>query len=179
MTIKIYKISSPNTDKVYVGSTKSPLNTRLRRHRNDYERFKLGLRPNITSFEILECGDPEIELLTECDNDEAEQLEEEYQDNEPNCVNRYRPTLYTRGIRKEHDTPDNFTDEQREKINNAPTYNGRCVLMNYYRYKEHKLKLCTLRNIRKSGKLPKDVTIEKYGISATEIASALREFPQN
>jgi len=48
--------------------------------------------------------------------------------------------------------------------------------MNYYRYKDHKLKLCALRKIRKTGELPKDSTIEKYGISATEIASALREY---
>ena len=174
--IKIYRIVSPNTDKVYVGSTKSALNVRLNRHKRDYERFKNGLRPNITSFEVLECGDAQIELLNECEPELAEQQEEHFQNEQQNCVNRYRPTIYTRGTRKERDTPDNFTAEQQEKINNAPTYNGKCVLMNYYRYKDHKLKLSALRKIRKTGELPKDSTIEKHGITATEIASALREY---
>jgi len=56
----IYKISSPNTDKVYVGSTfKKDIN----------ERFKEHCNPNkyITSSEVIKLGGATVELLDTCE----------------------------------------------------------------------------------------------------------------
>lgn len=178
-TIKIYKLTSAQTNKVYIGSTESSLSTRLSRHKADYRRYMNGLRTNITSFEIVKYDDCKIDLVCECLPEDRLLREEQIQNETDECVNRYRPTIHTMGERKERDTPDNFTEDQIERINNAPTYNAKCVLKNYYRKKDTKLKLSALRKIRKSGVLPKDTTIEKYNISATEIASALREYQAN
>jgi hypothetical protein len=178
-SIKIYKIVSECAGKCYIGSTLSPLNTRLRRHRADYKRFQSGLRPNITSFEIIKHDDAKIELVLECDKENREIEEKRIQDETENCVNRYDPTKYHVGERKKYDTPDNFTDEQLEKIKNTPNYNAKCVLRNYYRKREEKLRLCALRRIRLKGEIPKDTTLEKYNISMSDVRLALKEFSKN
>ena len=57
---KIYQIWSPNTDKVYIGSTTQPLHKRL------YEHTK-GLTGNKYTYsrKVLECGNARIELIEE------------------------------------------------------------------------------------------------------------------
>jgi len=67
-----------------------------------------------------------------------------------------------------------FTDEELEKIQQAPTKNAKYVLRNYYRNRSRKLKEGTLRRIAKSDKIPKDSTLERYNITAQEIAEAIR-----
>ena len=62
-SINFYKITSANTDKVYVGSTEKDINTRLQIHEAQYRNFKDGKFHYITSFEILEYKDYKIELL--------------------------------------------------------------------------------------------------------------------
>ena len=51
---KIYKITSPQTDKVYIGSTKQTLNTRFSAHK---------CRLDCSSKSIIAFGDAEIELV--------------------------------------------------------------------------------------------------------------------
>jgi hypothetical protein len=55
----IYKISSPNTKNIYIGSTKYDLITRLNQHKiaSKYNR------KNITSKIIIDAGSPEISLI--------------------------------------------------------------------------------------------------------------------
>ena len=62
MKCRIYKLSSPHTDRVYVGSTVQTLNQRLANHRCNYSAGK-----NCGSCELLKLGehDVEIELLEE------------------------------------------------------------------------------------------------------------------
>ena len=62
-SINFYKITSTNTDKVYVGSTKKDINERLNRHEAHYRLFKDGKYNYVTSFEILECKDYKIDLI--------------------------------------------------------------------------------------------------------------------
>jgi hypothetical protein len=63
---KIYAIRSPNTDKVYIGSTIDTLSRRMSKHRNKF---------NTTSSKlILEAGDAYIELIEEFPCDNREQL---------------------------------------------------------------------------------------------------------
>ena len=173
--IKIYKISSGETDSVYVGSTQYELKQRLCKHRTDYKRFKAGLRTNISSFEIVQFNDAKIELVCLCDKENRCTEEKRVQDETENCINKYDPAKYHLGIRKEFDTPDNFTDEQIEKINATANYNSKCVLQNYYRNRDAKLRLCALRKIRLKGELPLPKTIDKYNISVLEIRNALKE----
>jgi len=67
---KIYKLTSPNTDKVYIGSTIRTLNKRLTSHIRDW---KLK-RKDCGSTYILEKGDYKIELLEEVQVDSRKDL---------------------------------------------------------------------------------------------------------
>jgi hypothetical protein len=58
---KVYTIRSPNTDKIYIGSTILPLARRMALHNSAY-KFKKQ-ESNYTSFEIIDFGDAYIELL--------------------------------------------------------------------------------------------------------------------
>jgi hypothetical protein len=82
----IYKITSPNTDKIYIGCTTKTLIERLNYHY--YDKGKSG----ITSKEILDAGDATIELIEkiECnDKKELYQKEREYISSNKNiCVNQ-------------------------------------------------------------------------------------------
>jgi hypothetical protein len=62
---KVYKITSGNSDKVYIGSTTQKLNNRLRGHVLDFEKFINGKVHNVSSFEVLKEGDVKIELIKE------------------------------------------------------------------------------------------------------------------
>jgi hypothetical protein len=60
---KIYKITSPSTDKIYIGSTTKKLDERLRKHKYDYKGFLNKKHHNVTSFEIIKYDDAKIELV--------------------------------------------------------------------------------------------------------------------
>jgi len=61
---KIYKLTSFETDKVYIGSTiKQYLCQRLCAHNTAFEQFLRGNMNFITSFHIIKEGDAKIELL--------------------------------------------------------------------------------------------------------------------
>ncbi len=80
-------------------------------------------------------------------------------------------------IKKEE--PDNFTDQELERINNAAETNSKYVLRNYYRYKDEKLKYFALRRTRKTGRAPTETTIIKYTISQDEIDEAKKFYTDN
>jgi len=79
----IYKIQSPNTDKVYVGSTfKKDINERFKEHCNPSKY--------ITSIEIIKLGGATIELLDTCDcisRTDLEDVEKQWILKTPNTVN--------------------------------------------------------------------------------------------
>jgi len=80
-TSKIYKISSPQCDKFYIGSTTQTLKERLRHHKLDYKRYIEKGIGCLTSFEILKFDDCIIELIKDvnCENrKELERTEGEY-----------------------------------------------------------------------------------------------------
>jgi len=82
----IYKITSPNTDKIYIGCTTRTLIRRLNMHK--YQKDKSGT----TSKEILDAGDATIELIekVKCnDRKELYEKEREYISSNKNiCVNQ-------------------------------------------------------------------------------------------
>ena len=88
---KIYKITSPHTDKVYVGSTIRSLKERLRKHLDMYKRYQNGKSKNkMSSFQLFDLGDYEIELIEHypCNNKRELELREGYWIRNENCINR-------------------------------------------------------------------------------------------
>lgn len=93
----IYKILSPSTDKVYIGSTIQDLNSRFSFHKGDMKRKNMG------SKEIMKYPDAEIILLEEVIFDNKKELkfkERCYYEKYKNIrVNKLNPIL-TDGERK-------------------------------------------------------------------------------
>lgn len=94
---KIYRISSPSTEFVYIGSTtKKYLSQRFGDHKSDYKRYWEGLASWCYSFMILGYGDATIELIEDypCSNiDELRKKEREIIEKTPNCCNVALPVL--------------------------------------------------------------------------------------
>ena len=67
--MRIYKIISPNTDRVYVGKTDQTLKQRLWEHRSRYKAWLAGTRHYCSSYKVLEHGDYSIELIEETDRE--------------------------------------------------------------------------------------------------------------
>jgi hypothetical protein len=170
---KIYKIVSPSTNSVYVGSTKEKLCRRFSNHKRSYASYLAGERANMTSFDIIKLGDSKIELIKEVDEASKDQEELNVQQATEHCVNKYNPMIY-RSTKPAGNLDYEFTELELEKIQQAPTKNAKYVLRNYYRNRSRKLKEGTLRRIAKSDKIPKDSTLERYNITAQEIAEAIR-----
>jgi hypothetical protein len=90
---KIYKLVTFQSDKVYYGSTCSPLSKRLAGHRRDYKHWKAGKRRYITSFDVVQYEDTEIVLVESINCVSKEQLyaaERKYIDSNT-CVNKQLP----------------------------------------------------------------------------------------
>lgn len=60
---KIYKITSPQSDKYYIGSTYLPLKKRLTKHMDSYKCYLNNKYHYVSSFEILKFEDHIIELI--------------------------------------------------------------------------------------------------------------------
>ena len=64
-TCRIYKLTSTETDKVYVGSTEVKLEYRMREHKHSYGKYTNSKFVYMTAFEILKYTNAKIELLFE------------------------------------------------------------------------------------------------------------------
>lgn len=86
---KIYKLSSPSTHEIYIGSTTSSLKKRLWEHRSDLGSFLKGKKNYRTSFEIIKFEDAIIELieLYPCDSREKLYMREGFFIKENDCIN--------------------------------------------------------------------------------------------
>ena len=88
---RIYKLTSPQTDKVYIGSTTQTLHARLGDHKKDYKRYINGkMIAHLRSCDIMHYGDIQIELMFEGLVDHRHMLnnmEGEFIQSDPNCVN--------------------------------------------------------------------------------------------
>jgi hypothetical protein len=72
---KVYKIISPHSDKVYIGSTAVPvLAQRMTKHCQNYKHWKDGKRRYVSSFDIIEAGDAQIILIENFPYDTKDQL---------------------------------------------------------------------------------------------------------
>jgi adenylate kinase family enzyme len=84
---KIYKLTSSQTDKVYIGSTIKSLDVRFSNHKYDYKRRN---NKYITSCDLLQYDDVKIELIKEFPCNTRKELEKEEGKLilENNCVNK-------------------------------------------------------------------------------------------
>ncbi|CAM9745242.1 unnamed protein product, partial [Ectocarpus fasciculatus] len=55
----IYKLTSPSTNKIYIGSTAQKISDRMAKHKYCYKKNKTYL----TAFELLSYDDCEIEII--------------------------------------------------------------------------------------------------------------------
>ena len=92
---KIYKITSTNTDKIYIGSTSKDLEQRLKGHYNDWVKYNNARYHYVSSFAILCKGDYKIELIEEVvcsSNQELHKIEGFFvREYSANAVNRNIP----------------------------------------------------------------------------------------
>lgn len=106
---RIYKISSPSTDKVYIGSTKLSLKDRM----NNHYRFK-----KCSSKQIIDYGNAIIELVEDVYTDDDDlnyalrQRERYYILNTPNTVNKNLPSQF----RTEKEYRKNYNEVNKDKI---------------------------------------------------------------
>ena len=108
---KIYKITSPNTDMVYIGSTTATLNRRLRNHFYDWERK----RKYCSSIYIIEKGNVTIELLEEVQVDskkDLRKLEQEWINKIPNAVNNRKAYIHEEQLKE---STSEYNRKYREK----------------------------------------------------------------
>jgi len=88
---KIYKLTSSQTDKVYIGSTITSLDDRFSKHKCHYKSWLKSQMNKITSYDLLQYTDVKIELIKEFPCETKKELEKEegklILDN--NCVNKH------------------------------------------------------------------------------------------
>ena len=92
----IYKISSPHTDKVYIGSTIQTLKQRLKEHIVDYKLYITGKYHFVTSFDIIKLDDfsiDEMEKLVNITKNELYFREAYLIKNTANVINKVIPIL--------------------------------------------------------------------------------------
>jgi hypothetical protein len=70
----IYKITSPQTDKVYIGSTSNSIDKRFDQHKRGYTLYKSGKATYISSYEILKFDDAIIEVLEEGEFEDKKEM---------------------------------------------------------------------------------------------------------
>ena len=87
---KIYKLTSSQTDKVYIGSTITSLNVRFSNHKSHYKSWLKSKMDKITSYDLLQYEDVKIELIKEfpCETKKELDREEGKLILENNCVNK-------------------------------------------------------------------------------------------
>ncbi len=96
-TGKIYKITSPQTEQCYVGSTiERHLSSRLSQHECEYRRYQnKKQKSNTRSFDIIKFGDAVIELVENypCETKSELLQREKHWIVQLNCVNKARPII--------------------------------------------------------------------------------------
>jgi hypothetical protein len=134
---KIYKLISPHSNKIYIGSTtKQYLSQRLTEHKNKYNLWINNKYHFVSSFDILSLGDVEIILLETyvCNTkDELTARERHWiEQNNELCINKYMPSrnqkernnIYYQNNNEEikQQTKDYYKKNKDEKLEYAKKY---------------------------------------------------------
>ena len=73
---RLYRISAPGCELVYVGSTKTTLAARLGNHRRTHRAFLRGKYPYVSAFHVLDHPGATIDLLEETEFHDMQQFRE-------------------------------------------------------------------------------------------------------
>ena len=147
---KIYKIISPHTDKIYIGSTcKEYLSQRLAGHKNHFKLYqKTGKGGNLGSYELLQLGDVEIILIESypCNTkDELTARERHWYDlNKVLAVNKYKPSItYEEKLKNHKELHIQNRDKELEQMANYRENNYDAIKKNkdsWYQENKNRLK---------------------------------------
>jgi hypothetical protein len=103
---KIYKITSLQTDRIYIGSTVKHLWQRFSDHKTDHKRYLEGKNKFVYSSEILQFNDAKIELLESfiCNNREELREREQHFINifAEICVNKLNAYRTPEQLKQQH-----------------------------------------------------------------------------
>ena len=116
---RIYKITSLQTEKIYIGSTTTALNKRLSKHKSGYKRYQNGKYRNTSSYEIIKYPDAIIELIEEKEfKDKQDMLFKERHYIEMfECVNKLIPIRTNEEMKESRKISDNkYNTNNKEKI---------------------------------------------------------------
>jgi hypothetical protein len=125
----IYKLTSPDNDKYYIGSSKNSLNIRFSQHKSRYNNFVLGRGKNYTAFEILKYPDCKIELLEEVKYNNKDELltkEKQYiKDNINDVINKNIPNRTLKEYYQDNKQKykDYYSNNRDDKLKYQKEYN--------------------------------------------------------
>ncbi len=183
---KIYKLTSTNTNEIYIGSTVNNLSRRKAHHINDYKLYLSNKKRFITSFKIIEYGgDINICLLEEypCDNKEQLHQRERFYIENNICVNKFIPTRTRNEYNelnkeKQNGKQKEYYELNKDKINELNRERAKI----YYKLNKDKIKEykeLNKYNIKEKQKeyyqLNKDKIKEYHELNKDKINEKLRE----
>ena len=146
---QIYKITNPNTDKVYIGSTIQTLPQRFQKHRWDYKTWKNGTdRKHANSCFIFDASedinDTKIELIEcfECET-KRELFDREcfHINNIPNTINSVRgqtKDLVAYNKKRHAENAEEKNKKRRELYANDEEYHQKELEQKRKDYKKHR-----------------------------------------
>ena len=107
ITGRIYKITSAQTDNIYIGSTTKSLERRLSNHKSDYKRYLNNKTHYKSGYDIVKFDDAKIELIEEKEFETKDEmfLRERHFIEQNKCINSSkRPTItHDEGKRQRED----------------------------------------------------------------------------
>ena len=129
MFSRIYKLTSQQTPKIYIGSTKLSLNTRFILHKT---KFKNQVK-YITANEILQYPDCNIELIEECNMTKDElKRKEGYYIKQNDCVNK---NIAGRNLKQYYlDQFEKYKENNKKFRTENPEYYNKYYQVNKGRY---------------------------------------------
>jgi len=138
----IYKITSENTDKVYIGSDNKSIDKVLRYHINRAERYKRLKCYYLASYEILKMGGigiEEIEIYNCKKKNDLLKREEEYiMDNLDICVNIFSPLDNNEIIRPNKRAIENQIRKRKKELEDFISLNVSKLVDDGYSFEEAK-----------------------------------------
>ena len=172
---KIYRLSSPDYPKVYIGSTIQPIKRRLNRHRGRWNtcrsRELFQACPESVEVEILE--EVEVKSRKELLHHEARVLKE-YPGVLLNKIMpfRSRKERYQENIVEEREYQRNRYATAKKSTGGDGNYRQ---LQRYYEQKKAILRRAALMNCVKHKRLPAKSTMIKHGITEKDVAAFIAE----
>ena len=158
----VYKLSSPHTDKIYVGSTLNSLRKRLYQHKKKDNRC--------SSKQLFKLGEVSIEPLTVVEVESRRQLREvERQHLTDNCVNKNVPNRDDRQYYQDNRERlrKYFRERYTPKRDGGESYPQ---LERYYQKKDELLRTACLRNAHRNGRPPTRTSMLKHNITWEDLA---------